>query len=149
VNPATGARATAVSIEEVHQTVTQDGLLGLALHPELDFQRSGNATVAPGGLEIYTGTAIPGWDNSLLVLSLLRGAVFRVPLRADGRAVNGAPLAYFKSTNRYRDIALHPDGRRFYLVTDSEGRTTDDTGALTRTVANPGAVIEYTFTSSR
>jgi len=97
----------------------------------------------------YTGTAIPGWDNSLLVLSLLRGAVFRVPLRADGRAVNGAPLAYFKSTNRYRDIALHPDGRRFHLVTDSEGRTTDDTGALTRTVANPGAVIEYTFTSSR
>ena len=114
-----------------------------------DFQRSGNATIAPGGLELYAGTAIPGWGNSLLVLSLLRGAVFRVPLRADGRAVNGTPVAQFKSTNRYRDIALHPDGRRFYLVTDSEGRTTDDTGTLTRTVANPGAVIEYTFTSSR
>ena len=114
-----------------------------------DFQRSGNATIAPGGLAVYTGAAIPGWDNSLLALSLLRGAVFRVPLRADGRAVGGPPLAYFKTTNRYRDIALNPDGRRFYFVTDIEGRTTDDTGALSRTVANPGAVIEFTFTSSR
>src|SRR3990167_8182042 len=31
VNPANGMRATAVTIDEVHQSVTQDGLLGLAL----------------------------------------------------------------------------------------------------------------------
>ncbi len=35
INPLDGAKSTAVTIPEVHQSVTQDGLLGLALHPEL------------------------------------------------------------------------------------------------------------------
>ena len=35
VNPADGSRTIAVSIDEVHQTLAQDGLLGLALHPQL------------------------------------------------------------------------------------------------------------------
>ena len=35
VNPADGSRKIAVSIDEVHQTLAQDGLLGLALHPQL------------------------------------------------------------------------------------------------------------------
>ncbi len=111
-----------------------------------DFQRQGNATIAPGGLEAYRGAnAIPGWNNSLLVLSLLRGAVFRVPLAADGRSVAGPPLAYFKTTNRYRDVALNPDGRTVYFVTDVDGRTTDAAGAISRTVDNPGAILEFTY----
>jgi glucose/arabinose dehydrogenase len=110
-----------------------------------DFQRQGNATIAPGGLEVYRGDAIPGWNNSVLVLSLLRGAVFRVPLAADGRTPSGPPLAYFKSTNRYRDIAINPDGRTFYLVTDVDGRTTDAAGAISRTVEHPGAILEFTY----
>ena len=35
VNPADGSRKIAISIDEVHQTLAQDGLLGLALHPQL------------------------------------------------------------------------------------------------------------------
>ena len=33
VNPADGAQTVALVMPEVHQSVTQDGLLGLALHP--------------------------------------------------------------------------------------------------------------------
>jgi PQQ-dependent dehydrogenase (s-GDH family) len=112
-----------------------------------DFQKNGTATIAPGGLDVYRGSAIPGWDNSVLALSLLRGAVYRLPLRPDGRATAGPPLAYFKTTKRYRDIAIHPDGRRIFFITDSEGGTTSDAGVQTRTVANPGAVLEFTYTS--
>ena len=110
-----------------------------------DFQKNGTATIAPGGLAVYQGAAIPGWDNSILALSLLRGVVMRVPLRADGRT-SGPPLAYFKTTNRYRDVAIHPDGRRIYFITDSDGATTNDAGAQTRTLDNPGAVLEFTYT---
>ena len=47
-----------------------------------DLTKLGNATIAPGGVDVYTGDAIPGWKNSLLVLSLVRGAVYRLPLAA-------------------------------------------------------------------
>jgi glucose/arabinose dehydrogenase len=35
VNPTDGSRTVAVTIDEVYQTLAQDGLLGLALHPDL------------------------------------------------------------------------------------------------------------------
>jgi PQQ-dependent dehydrogenase (s-GDH family) len=35
VNPATGAKITAITISEVYQSVGQDGLMGMALHPNL------------------------------------------------------------------------------------------------------------------
>ncbi len=44
----------------------------------------GSATMAPGGIDIYIGTAIPGWRNSLLALSLIRGVVYRLKLSPDG-----------------------------------------------------------------
>src|SRR5688500_17825114 len=35
INPADGTKIVAVTIPEVHQSASQDGLLGMALHPEL------------------------------------------------------------------------------------------------------------------
>ena len=48
-----------------------------------DFRQG--ATMAPGGVEVYTGKAIPGWANSVLALSLLRGVAFKMTLAADGK----------------------------------------------------------------
>ena len=128
-----------------HPAFTDPLVTFYTVPPGYDFQKSGTATIAPGGLAVYQGAAIPGWDNSVLALSLLRGAVYRVPLRPDGRATAGPPLAYFKTTNRYRDVAIHPDGRRIYFITDSEGGTTNDAGVQTRNVENPGSVLEFTY----
>ena len=108
-----------------------------------DFRQG--ATMAPGGLEIYTGTAIPGWKNSILALSLLRGVVFKMTLAADGRSVTGPPLEALKTTNRYRDIAIAPDQRRIYIVTDVSGRTSDAAGVPTQRVEHPGSLLEFTY----
>ncbi len=105
----------------------------------------GVATIAPGGLDVYTSDAIPGWRNSLLVLSLVRGMVYRLKLSEDGRTVAGPSLELFPTANRYRDIAIHPDGRRLYLATDPEGPSRDAAGAA-RPLANPGSILEFTFT---
>jgi hypothetical protein len=32
-------------------------------------------------------------------------------------------IPYFRSANRYRDIAISRDGMRIYLITDSVGQT--------------------------
>ncbi len=108
-----------------------------------DFRQG--ATMAPGGIDVYTGTSIPGWKNSLLALSLLRGVAFKMMLSPDGRSTAGPPLAVLKTTNRYRDLAIAPDGRRIFVVTDVSGRTTDANGAPTLRVENPGSILEFTY----
>ena len=104
----------------------------------------GRATMAPGGLDVYTSDAIPGWRNSILALSLIRGVVYRLKLSDDGRTIAGPSIELFPTANRYRDIAIHPDGRRFYLATDPEGPSRGP-GGETRSLANPGSVLEFTF----
>ena len=81
-----------------------------------------------------------------LTLSLIRGAVYRLKLSDDGRSVVGAPIEMFPTPNRYRDIALNPDGRTIYLATDPEGPSRDPSGAQ-RTLANPGSILEFTFSN--
>jgi glucose/arabinose dehydrogenase len=100
--------------------------------------------MAPGGLDVYTSDAIPGWRNSILALSLIRGVVYRLKLSEDGRTIAGDSIELFPTANRYRDIAIHPDGRRFYLATDPEGPSRGPAGE-TRSLANPGAVLEFRF----
>ena len=75
-----------------------------------DIRGLGSATIAPGGLDVYSRHGIPAWRNSLLALSLVRGTVYRLPLAADGRSVVGTPIELFQTANRYRDIAIDPDG---------------------------------------
>jgi PQQ-dependent dehydrogenase (s-GDH family) len=112
-----------------------------------DLNRIGSATIAPGGVDVYTSDTIPGWKNSLMVLSLIRGAVYRLQLAADGRSVQGAPSELFKSANRYRDIALNPDGRTIYLATDPSGPSRDAAGVVSQKLANPGSILELKYSN--
>jgi glucose/arabinose dehydrogenase len=108
----------------------------------------GNATAALTGLDVYSSPAIPGWNPSILVASLVSGTIFRIPLDpATGEA--GEPLTYFKTQNRYRDLAVASDGRRIYAVTAPSGRTLTAEGELVPRVAHPGALIEFTYVGPR
>ena len=112
---------------------------------DYNFQKSGGATIAAGGLEIYSApNGIPGWANSVLQPGMTMGRVYRVKLSKDGRTAVGENEELFRSANRYRDIAIGKDARTFYLVTDNNGlgRTTDPSGARVTTFANPGSVLE-------
>ena len=110
-----------------------------------DFQKSGGATIAAGGLSIYSTNGIAGWANSVLQTGMTMGRVYRVKLSEDGRSAVGENEELFRTANRYRDIAIGRDQRTFYLVTDNDGlgRTTDPSGARVITFANPGSVLEF------
>jgi PQQ-dependent dehydrogenase (s-GDH family) len=110
-----------------------------------DVRTLGNATAALAGLDVYAAAAIPGWNASVLVTGLASGAIYRVPL--DARPAT--PLPYFKSPDRYRDLAIAPDGRRIFAVTDTRGRTVTATGETTATLAHPGALLEFTYSGPR
>ena len=112
---------------------------------DYDFNR-GPATVAAAGLDYYDhANGIPGWSGSLLLASMTRGTIYRLALNGDHDRLVGDPTAELDSVNRYRDIAIRPDGKAFYIVTDNEGPTRDATGEYTRDLANPGALLEFTL----
>jgi PQQ-dependent dehydrogenase (s-GDH family) len=112
---------------------------------DYDVRRLGNATAALAGLEVYASPTIPGWNPSILVAGLANGTVYRLRLNPS----TDAPLTYFKSQDRYRDLAIAPDGRRIYVITDSRGRTVDAAGEMTPELANRGALIEFTYVGAR
>ena len=97
------------------------------------------------GLDVYSSPTIPGWNPSILVASLVSGAIYRIPL---GTTVPERPLTYFKAQDRYRDIAIAPDGRRIYAVTTPRGRTLTASGEPTTRLARPGALLEFTYTGT-
>jgi PQQ-dependent dehydrogenase (s-GDH family) len=111
---------------------------------DYDVRSLGNATAALAGLEVYSSPAIPGWNPSILVAGMASGTIYRLQL--TGAA---APLTYFKAQDRYRDIAVAPDGRRIYLVTDVRGRVVTADGEMTATLEHPGALLELTYAGTR
>lgn len=100
-------------------------------------------TIAPSSLAVYLGGAngVPGWVPSLLVPSLKEGSVFRVAL-GNGQKL-GEASAELKTTNRYRDVAVHPDQRTFYVATDNQGLTAAPGGGATSELEDPGAILEF------
>jgi glucose/arabinose dehydrogenase len=105
-------------------------------------------TVAPTGVTLYTepDEGMPGWGTSLLVTALKTGTVYRIELSDDHRTPVDNVIPYFETTNRYRDVAVGPDGRTFYVITDSRNWTLGPDGIPTDVLENPGTILEFTYT---
>lgn len=110
-------------------------------------------TIAPSSLDYYPSYegSIPGWENSLLAVSLKNGCVYRMKLNASGTALinlsNGTDTSsYFKTTNRYRDIAADLTHNVFYIATDNSGSTSGPSSGWTSSLSNPGSILAYTYT---
>ena len=102
-------------------------------------------STAPSGTDFYGSTAIPGWQNSLLIAELKKGAVARLKLSSDGLSIISDTINYFQGLGRFRDVVVSPDGLKIYVACDSSGSTSGPTGNVTTTPANPGSILEFTF----
>jgi PQQ-dependent dehydrogenase (s-GDH family) len=100
---------------------------------------------APSSLAVYTSTAIPGWQNSLLLPTLKHGKLIRLQLNAAGTGVSGDTLTYFRAPVRYRDVALSPDGRRLYLATDSASVSSGPSKEDPKSTSCKGCIVEFTY----
>ncbi|MGV3638573.1 MAG: PQQ-dependent sugar dehydrogenase [Flavobacteriales bacterium] len=67
--------------------------------------------VAPAGLDHYAHTAIPGWQNSLLVATLRGRSLWQLQLDETGTSVIAATPYLEDSFGRLRDVLVLPDGR--------------------------------------
>ena len=102
-------------------------------------------STAPSGTEFYGSTAIPGWQNSLLVAQLKLGAITRFNLSNDGMNVISDTIHYFRGAGRFRDVVVSQDGLKIYIACDSSGPTITATGEPTNSPLNPGSILEFTY----
>jgi PQQ-dependent dehydrogenase (s-GDH family) len=104
-------------------------------------------TVAASSVESYGGRpdGIPGWDRVLIVSTLKRGSLYVVPLDASGRRSAGPIAREARTQNRYRDTAVHPDGRTIFVATDVGGLVEARGGGVARQVDNGGAILAFTY----
>lgn len=106
-------------------------------------------TIGPSSLLLYEGYSnpIPGWENTLLSTTLKKGKIYKTPLSTDGLTVTGASEELLYTQNRYRDIAIHPNGKILYVITDSGGTTSGPSGSSSLTVTHPGTILVFTHES--
>ncbi len=101
------------------------------------------------GLDVYTQSYIPGWQNSLLSAGLKWGRIIRNKLNETGTAivsVAGADtVTYLQSKNRYRDLAISPDGKDIFVIMDQSAATSGPTTGSDLVPACAGCVQKYTF----
>lgn len=79
-------------------------------------------TIAPAGADVYVGTAIPGWQGSLLFTSLRNETLYRLTLSADGRRVVSADSLFKRSFGRLRDVLAAPNGLVYLGTSNRDGR---------------------------
>ncbi len=109
------------------------------------------ATIAPSSIDHYninSGPGIPGWYPSLLLPTLRKGTLYRVKLNSSQDGMESDTIPYFSSHNRYRDIAMSPDGRKIFIITDSIGSTSGPSGTGTSNLADRGAILVYEYTGA-
>jgi PQQ-dependent dehydrogenase (s-GDH family) len=107
-------------------------------------------TVAASSIQTYMpeSEAVPGWGQSLLVTSLKRGSLYRLPLSEDGQALGGPIERYFQSENRFRDTAIGSDMKTLYIATDASGLTESLSGGVTTTLQHPGSILMFYYTGA-
>jgi hypothetical protein len=85
-------------------------------------------TLAVAGTDFYEHSAIPEWQNSLLVTSLKASTLAALKLSTDGRSVIKEELFFQDWFGRLRDICISPDGRVFLAVSNMDDWGTDRAG---------------------
>lgn len=102
-------------------------------------------TIAPSSVTYYPADGkIARWRNSLLVTSLKNGQLYRLPMNADMKGVEGDVVAYFHTENRYRAVLVDKqDTNRIYIATDVRGNMMGNEGMPLTAVANPGSIIVF------
>lgn len=104
-----------------------------------------NPTVAPSSLDLYKSDVIPDWNGTFLMTTLKAGRIFHLTLNENGTELAQQPEELFRSENRYRDLALDPDGRTIYVITDSFGPAQNIEGGATNELWTPGSLIVFTY----
>jgi len=81
---------------------------------------SWSPSIAPCGLDLYQNTAIPEWNNSLLLAVLKNKQLIQLKLSADGSTITQQNIYLTNTYGRLRDVLVIPDGRVFICTSNKD-----------------------------
>ena len=81
---------------------------------------SWSPAIAPCGLDLYQNSAIPEWDNSLLLAVLKDKKLIQLKLSADGSQITQQNTYLTNTYGRLRDVLVIPDGRVFICTSNRD-----------------------------
>ena len=81
-------------------------------------------TLAVSGITYYNHPAIPGWNNSLLLLSLKAGTFTQLQLNTTGDQVASQSNLWAGTYGRLRAVCVSPQGRVYVGTSNRDGRGT-------------------------
>lgn len=103
-------------------------------------------TIAPSDIIHYPANgAVPRFRKSILMTTLKTGALVRILLDGDETQVQGDVAKYFRTRNRYRAVAIDPEGKNIFVATDVSGGAIDVDGKVVAAMRNPGSVLVFTY----
>ena len=130
-------------------------ILGIYNSTTGDPSSNPNTSIAQSGLDVYYSSFIPGWKNSLLTASMKKAKIFRLKLNGTGDMVLPTPpgsatplndtVGLFWSLNRYRDLAISPDGRTIFASIDRDQTTSGPTSGSPQPSLCPGCIKKFEF----
>ncbi|GAA4235402.1 hypothetical protein GCM10022291_17190 [Postechiella marina] len=114
-------------------------------------------SVAPSSIDIHEANNIPGWGRSLLVSTLKKGTIYRAKLTPKGNDIVGDDdestidgyEEFHSSNDRYRDIAISPDGLTIYAVTDNSGGTSGPSSGSGVSIENGGTIVKIEYVGAQ
>ncbi|MBK8601496.1 MAG: PQQ-dependent sugar dehydrogenase [Flavobacterium sp.] len=81
---------------------------------------SWSPSIAPCGLDYYQNSAIPEWNNSLLVAVLKNKQLLQLQLSEDGTQILTQTALITNTYGRLRDVLVIPDGRVFICTSNRD-----------------------------
>lgn len=121
-----------INILEVGRNYGWPDVKGMCDNPsETDFCNSNNVrepiqaytpTLAVAGIAYYEHSAIPEWNNSLIVTSLKAGKLLILHLDEQGMSVKNTTTFYDNDLGRLRDVCVSSNGRVFITTSNRDGR---------------------------
>lgn len=111
VDPVSGAKATAITITEVYQTAGQDGLLGMALHPDL-LAGTGNDFVFVA--YTYDADASGTINRKTKIVRYTFDALTKT-LSTPVNIITGLPASNDHNSGR---LIIGPDNKLYYTIGD-------------------------------
>jgi PQQ-dependent dehydrogenase (s-GDH family) len=102
-------------------------------------------------VSVYPAGPIPNWSGSLFVTTLKGGKIYRLKLDPGGYTfqplMGSDSVGYFRSANRFRDIAFSPDGLTVFAAIDSSQTTSGPSTTNPMVSVNRGSIMKFTYNS--
>lgn len=77
-------------------------------------------SIAPCGMDYFSHSSIPEWDNSLLLAVLKERQLIQLKLSEDGTTITEENIYLDHTLGRLRDVLVIPDGRIFVCTTNRD-----------------------------